>query len=77
MRLRAHAEALGPTFSISFLGEAVRVTFREEITEGIPRRRGRFLFFTGGKRRTYEILRIAESKGVKVERKTKNDITVP
>jgi hypothetical protein len=65
-RLREHAEALGPTFSKSFLGEPVRVTFRVYSAEGIPRRRGRLLSFTGRTRRAEAILRIAESEDVKV-----------
>jgi hypothetical protein len=34
------------------------------------------LFFSGRKRRAEAIHRIAESEGVKVERKAKNDIAV-
>jgi len=63
--------------AIPFLGEAVRFTFEEWVQRGLPKQRKRFLFFSGTKRRTGEILGIANSKGVKVDRKAKNDITVP
>jgi hypothetical protein len=60
-----------------FLGEAVRFTFKEWVEVGLPKQRKRFLFFTGTKHRTEQILGIASSKGVKVSRKAKNDIAVP
>ncbi len=63
--------------AIPFLGEAVRFTFEEWIEVGLPRQRKRFLFFTGTRRRTEEILGIARSKGVEVSGRAKNDIAVP
>ena len=59
---------------IPFLGEGVRVTFEEMVVRGIPRR---FLFFSWSKGMTLDILGYAESKGVKVERRVKNDLAVP
>jgi hypothetical protein len=61
-------------FALPFLGEGVRVTFKEIVAKGIPRR---FLFFSWSKGRTLDILGYAESKGVKVERRAKNDLVVP
>ena len=63
--------------TIPFFGEAVRFTFEDWVEVGLPRQRKHFLFFTGTKRRTEEILGIAGSKGVKVSRKAKNDIALP
>lgn len=61
-------------FALPFLGEGVRVTLKEDMVWGIPRR---FLFFSGTKKRTMDILDIAESKGVRVERRAKNRFVVP
>lgn len=63
--------------AVPFFGEAVRFTFEEWVERGLPKQRKRFLFFTGRKRRTEEILGIAHSKGVKVNWRAKNDIAVP
>jgi hypothetical protein len=52
----------------------VRVTFKEMLARGIPRR---FLFFSWSKGRTLDILSYAESKGVRVERRVKYDLVVP
>jgi hypothetical protein len=60
--------------ALPFLGEGVRVTLKEDMVWGIPRR---FLFFSGRKKRTMDILDIAESKGVRVERSAKNRFVVP
>ena len=61
-------------FALPFLGEGVRFTFEEMVARGIPRR---FLFFSWRKGRTLDILGYAESKGVRVERRVKNDLVVP
>ena len=60
--------------SIPFLGEGVRFTLQEVMVWGIRRR---FVFFSGRKGRTLEILELAESKGVRVERRAKNTFMVP
>ena len=59
---------------IPFLGEGVRFTLKEIMVWGIRRR---FVFFSGSKGRTTEMLEVAESKGVRVERRAKNAFTVP
>jgi len=46
-------------------------------SRGRPQTKKALALFTGRKRRTEAILRIAESEGVKVERKAKNYIPVP
>jgi hypothetical protein len=61
-------------FALPFFGEGVRVTFKEMLARGIPRR---FLFFSWSKGRTLDILSYAESKGVRVERRVKYDLVVP
>ena len=57
-----------------FLGEGVRVTLKEVMSLGIPRR---VLFFSGRRKRTIDILDIAEAKGVRVERRARNRFMVP
>ena len=59
---------------IPFLGEGVRFTLKEIMVWGIRRR---FVFFSGSKGRTMEMLEVAESKGVRVERRANNKFTVP
>ena len=61
-------------FALPYLGESVRVTFKEEVAVSIPKR---FLFFSWSKGRTEDILGFAESIGVRVERRAKNDLVVP
>ena len=61
-------------FGLPFLGEGVRITFKELLAKGIPKR---FLFFSWSKGRTEDILEFAESRGVRVERRAKNDLAVP
>jgi hypothetical protein len=52
----------------------VRVTFKEQVARGVPRR---LLFFTLARGRTMDILWFAESRGVRVERRAKNILAVP
>jgi hypothetical protein len=52
----------------------VRITLKEEMFWGIPRR---LLFFSRTKARTREILGFAESKGVKVRRRARNMFVAP
>jgi len=59
---------------LPFLGEAVRITLKEEMFWGIPRR---LLFFSRTRARTREILGFAESKGVQVKRRARNMVVVP
>ncbi len=59
---------------IPFLGEGVRVTLKEVMVWGTRRR---FIFFSGRKVRTMDILELAESQGVRVEKRAKNTFTVP
>jgi hypothetical protein len=61
-------------FALPFLGEGVRVTFKEGIARGTPKR---FLFFSWSKARTEDILGFAESRGVRIERRAKIDLAVP
>jgi hypothetical protein len=61
-------------FVFPILGEGVRITLKEAMFWGIPRR---LLFFSGTRERTMDILRFAESKGVKVRRRAKNMFVVP
>ena len=56
-------------FGLTFLGEAVRITLKEEMFWGIPRR---LLFFSRTKGRTRDILGFAESRGVRVKRRARN-----
>jgi hypothetical protein len=60
--------------AVPFLGEGVRFTLKEAIVWGVRRR---FVFFSGSKGRTLEMLELAESKGVRVERRANNKFTVP
>jgi hypothetical protein len=59
---------------LPFLGEAVRITLKEEMFWGISRR---LLFFSRTKARTRDILGFAESKGVRVKRRARNMFVVP
>jgi hypothetical protein len=59
---------------VPFLGEGVCFTLKEAMVWGIRRR---FVFFSGSKGRTLEMLELSESKGVRVERRAKNKFTVP
>ena len=61
-------------FGLPFLGEGVRITLKEELFWGIPRR---LLFFSRTKARTKDILGFAESRGVKVKRRARNMFVVP
>ena len=61
-------------FGLPLLGEAVRITLKEEMYWGIPRR---LLFFSRTRARTREILGFAESRGVKVRRRARNMFVVP
>jgi hypothetical protein len=60
--------------ALPFLGEGVRFTLKEVMVWGIRRR---FVFFSGSKGRTMDILDLSESKGVRVQRRAKNKFTVP
>ena len=60
--------------ALPFLGEGVRFTLKEVMVWGIRRR---FVFFSGSKGRTMDILDLSESKGVQVQRRAKNKFTVP
>jgi hypothetical protein len=60
--------------AIPFLGEGVRFTLKEIMVWGIRRR---FVFFSLSKGRSLRMLKLAESKGVRVERRAKNAFTVP
>jgi hypothetical protein len=61
-------------FGIPFLGEGVRITLKEVMFWGIPRR---LLFFSGTKARTRDILGSAESRGVKVRRRARSMFVLP
>jgi hypothetical protein len=61
-------------FGLPILGEAVRITLKEEMFWGIPRR---LVFFSRTKARTRDILGFAESKGVQVRRRARNMFVVP
>ena len=61
-------------FVFPFLGEGVRITLKEVMFWGIPRR---LLFFSSRRARTMDILGYAESKGVKVRRRAGNMFVVP
>jgi hypothetical protein len=61
-------------FGLPFLGEGVRITLKEEMFWGIPRR---LLFFTRTRARTREILGFAEPRGVKVKRRARNMFVIP
>ena len=52
-------ERMERVFGLPFLGEGVRITLKEEMFWGIPRR---LLFFSRTKARTRDILGLAESK---------------
>jgi hypothetical protein len=67
-------EKMERVFGLPFLGEGVRITLKEVMFWGIPRR---LLFFTRTRARTREILGFAESKGVKVKRRARNMFVVP
>jgi hypothetical protein len=61
-------------FGLPFLGEGVRITLKEEMFWGIPRR---LLFFTRTRARTREILGFAEPRGVRVKRRARNMFVIP
>ncbi|MDP9439297.1 MAG: hypothetical protein M3P49_11210 [Actinomycetota bacterium] len=61
-------------FGLPFLGEGVRITFEELLARGTPRR---LLFFSWSRGRTEDILGFAEARGVRVQRRAKNDLVVP
>jgi hypothetical protein len=61
-------------FGVPFLGEGVRITLKEVMFWGIPRR---LLFFSRTEARTKDILGFAESRGVKVKRRARNMFVVP
>jgi len=61
-------------FGLPSLSEGVRITLREEMFWGIPRR---LLFFSRTRARTREILGFAESRGVRVKRRARNMFVVP
>ena len=61
-------------FAFPFLGEGVRITLKEVLYWGIPRR---LLFFSETSAGTNDILGFAEPKGVKVGRRAKNMFVVP
>jgi hypothetical protein len=66
-----HAERVR-VLGIPLFGEGVRFTLKKQVAKGVPRR-----FFSWSKGRTEDILEVAESKGVRVERRAKNMFTVP
>lgn len=51
------------------LGEGVRITLKEDMLWGVPRR---LLFFSGTRARSSDILGFAESRGVAVQRRARN-----
>ena len=59
---------------LPFFGEGVRITPKEVMFRGVPRR---LLFFSGTKARTSDILGLAESRGAKVRRRARNMFVVP
>jgi hypothetical protein len=59
---------------LPFLGEGVRVVLKGTVGLGVSRR---FVFFTLTRGRTMDVLRFAESRGVRVEREAKNTLAVP
>ena len=61
-------------FVFPYMGEGVRIALKEVMFWGIPRR---LLFFSGTRERTMDILGFAESKGVKVGRRTRNMFVAP
>ncbi len=61
-------------FGLPLLGEGVRITLKEVMFWGIPRR---LLFFSETKARSRGILDFAESRGVEVKRRARNMFVVP
>ena len=61
-------------FGLPLLGEGVRITLKEVMFGGIPRR---LLFFSETSAGTNDILGFAESRGVKVKRRVKYMVGVP
>jgi hypothetical protein len=61
-------------FGLPLLGEGVRITLKEVMYGGIPRR---LRFFSGTRARTNDIPDFTESRGVKVKRRVKYMVGVP
>ena len=61
-------------FGLPLPGEGVRITLKEVMFWGIPRR---LLFFSGTRARTKDVLDFAESRGVEVKRRSKSMFLVP
>lgn len=60
--------------ALPFLGEGVRFTLKETVASDVPRR---FLFLSATKRRSLDILGLAESKEVAVRRDARNQMAIP